>query len=250
MHLQLPQNVKRLAPGEKFSFACHAEVACFTDCCRDLELALTPYDVLRLKKALKMDSHTFLDRYVILEQEEHETFPRLYLTMVDDGRASCPFVTQAGCTVYADRPGACRTYPLGRAVSRQNHGGCTVFYVLLSEPHCCGHHAPNAMAFTAESWMDDQGLAPYNGANDAVLPLLQHEQVKQGRELTSREKELFLMALYDLDAFRDFLQRPDSSGPRPGTPEKFASLIEDDTNLLHFAVRWLENELFGEKTGT
>jgi len=249
MHPQMPQNIKRLAPGEKFRFACHTDVACFTDCCRDLELALTPYDVLRLKKALKMDSHAFLDRYVIVEQEEHETFPRLYLTMVDDGRASCPFVTQAGCTVYEDRPGACRTYPLGRAVSRQKHGGCTEFYVLLSEPHCHGHRAPTARAFTVETWTDDQGLFPYNDANDALLPLLQHEQVKQGRKLTPREKELFLMALYDLDAFRDFLRQPDLSGPRPEIPEKFEILITDDTSLLHFTVHWLENELFGEKTG-
>jgi len=249
MRPQFPENVKRLAPGEEFMFACHPQVACFTDCCRDLELALTPYDLLRLKKALKMDSHVFLDRYVIVEQGEHETFPRLYLTMVDDGRASCPFVTPQGCAVYADRPGACRTYPLGRAVSHQQHGGCTEFYVLLSEPHCCGHYATTAMAFTVETWTDDQELAPYNGANDAVLPLLQHEQVKQGRKLTPREKELFLMALYDLDAFRDFLRQPDFSGPRPGTPEKLESLLADDASLLHFAVHWLENELFGEKSG-
>jgi Fe-S-cluster containining protein len=247
MHLQLPENVKQLGPGETFRFACHAKVPCFTDCCRDLELALTPYDVLRLKKALKMHSHVFLDRYVIVEQEEHETFPRLYLTMVDDGRASCPFVTQAGCTVYANRPGACRTYPLGRAVSRNRHGECAEFYVLLSESHCCGHHAASAKAFTVGTWTADQGLAPYNGANDAVLPLLQHEQVRQGRKLTPREKELFLVALYDQDVFRDFLQRPDFSGPRPASPEELAVLLADDTGLLHFAVRWLEHELFGEK---
>jgi Fe-S-cluster containining protein len=250
MDLQLPENVKRLAPGEKFKFACHAEVSCFTDCCRDLELALTPYDILRLKKALKMDSQAFLDRYVILEQEEKEPFPRLYLTMVDDGRASCPFVTQTGCTVYADRPGACRTYPLGRAVSRNMHGRCTELYVLLSESHCHGHHTATGAGFTVATWTDDQGLAPYNAANDALLPLLQHEQVKLGRKLTHRERELFLMALYDLDTFRDFLQQIDFSGPTPLTPAKLEYLAADDARLFYFAVGWLESELFGEKTGT
>jgi Fe-S-cluster containining protein len=250
MGLQLPENVKRLAPGEKFRFACHAQVECFTDCCRDLELALTPYDVLRLKKALKMHSRAFLDRFVILEQEEQEPFPRLYLTMVDDGRASCPFVSPAGCTVYADRPGACRTYPLGRAVSRDISGRCTEFYVLLFEPHCRGHHSATAADFTVATWTDDQGLAPYNSANDALLPLLQHEQVRQGRKLTPREKELFLMALYDLDTFRDFLQQTDSSGPNTLTPAEMEHLDADDTGLLYFAVRWLGCEIFGESYGT
>ena len=36
----------------KFSFACHPDVPCFTKCCSDLDLALTPYDVLRLKNRL------------------------------------------------------------------------------------------------------------------------------------------------------------------------------------------------------
>jgi Fe-S-cluster containining protein len=250
MHLQLPENVTRLAPGEKFSFACHAGVPCFTTCCRDLELALTPYDVLRLKKALKMHSHAFLDRYVIMEQEERETFPRFYLTMMDDGLASCPFVTTTGCTVYADRPGACRIYPLGRAVSRGMNGRCTEFHVLLHEPHCRGHHAATVAGFTVATWTADQGLASYNAKNDALLSLLQHEHVKQGRKLTPREKDLFIMALYDLDTFRDFLRQPDFSGPFPETLTEQARLAADDTRLLDFAVRWLENELFREKTGS
>ena len=249
MDLPLPKNVKMLAPQEKFRFACHPQVSCFTDCCRDLELALTPYDVLRLKRALEMHSHAFLDRYVIIEQTEQETFPRLYLTMVDDGRASCPFVSAAGCNVYTDRPGACRTYPLGRAVSRDLQGGCTEFYVLLSEPHCHGHHAASTKAFTVATWTEDQGLAPYNAANDALLPLIQHELVKQGRKLTPKEKELFLIALYDLDTFRDFLRQTARSGLNLRMPENTTYRFADDTDLLNFAVRWLENELFGEKAG-
>ena len=35
-----------------FRFACHPGVVCFTECCRDLKLLLTPYDVIRLKNRL------------------------------------------------------------------------------------------------------------------------------------------------------------------------------------------------------
>jgi len=143
-HPLLPQNVTKIASEETFCFACHPAISCFTECCRQLELALTPYDVLRLKKACGLRSNEFLDRYVIMEQEEHETFPRFYLTMVDDGRESCVFVSPAGCTVYQDRPGACRAYPMGRAAIRQPENemaeleGMEEFFVIIQESHCRG----------------------------------------------------------------------------------------------------------------
>jgi len=45
----------------KFSFACHPGVPCFTKCCSDLDLALTPYDVLRLKNRLEVSSGELLE---------------------------------------------------------------------------------------------------------------------------------------------------------------------------------------------
>ena len=86
--MEFPDNVTRLCGMKRFSFGCHPDVACFTECCRELDLALTPYDVLCLRKELQMGSEDFIDRYVVIEQDENEIFPRLYLGMVDDGKAS------------------------------------------------------------------------------------------------------------------------------------------------------------------
>ena len=244
MNLQLPNNVRQLATGETFDFICDPDLECFTECCRELELALTPYDVLRLKNGLQLKSSEFLNRYVIMEMGERETFPHLYLTMVDDGRAGCPFVTPEGCTVYDARPGACRTYPLGRGVSQNADNSRTEFHVLLTEPHCFGHNAQNAESFTASSWTDDQELASYNEFNDLLLSLLQHEQVKRGRKLTAKQADLFIMALYDLDAFRDYLLQTDCKSSAP--PAKLQEMAASDTDLLRFAIGWLQSELFGE----
>ena len=63
--IQLPKNVTRIQEDELFNFSCHPRVDCFTNCCRQLELALTPYDVLRLKQETKLDSSSFLANYVI-----------------------------------------------------------------------------------------------------------------------------------------------------------------------------------------
>ena len=85
----LPQHFSILRENEKFCFSCHPEVPCFNECCHQLDLILTPYDVLRLKNKLHRHSGMFLEQFVIIEWEEGMLFPTCYLTMVDDGKASC-----------------------------------------------------------------------------------------------------------------------------------------------------------------
>ncbi len=53
---------RRLAPGETFMFRCHPDIGCFNRCCRNLNLFLYPYDVVRLKQALGVTADVFLDR--------------------------------------------------------------------------------------------------------------------------------------------------------------------------------------------
>lgn len=237
----LPKNVRRIGNEEKFTFACHPAVPCFTECCRKLELALTPYDVLRLKKACGLHSEEFLDRYVIIEQEEYETFPRFYLTMVDDGRESCVFVAKDGCTVYQDRPGACRAYPMGRAAIRQPDGGMEEFFVLLRESHCRGFDEQQEK--NTDSYSAEQGLSPYNRFNDAVAVILQHDRIRRGKQLSAQEVEHFILALYNLDRFRSLL----FAGSLPATPPLDGAQKDrllDDEELLLFATDWLKDILF------
>jgi len=50
----------RLGPESQFKFKCHPGVECFTQCCRDINIILTPYDIILLKKKLKLSSDEFL----------------------------------------------------------------------------------------------------------------------------------------------------------------------------------------------
>jgi uncharacterized protein len=237
----LPRNVKKIGSDEVFFFLCHPGVACFTHCCRQLELALTPYDVLRLKNAAGLKSSDFLERYVIIEREEKETFPRLYLTMVDDGKASCVFVSDQGCTVYDNRPGACRAYPLGRAAMLKDRNTLNEFYVLLEEAHCQGFSQNRPQS--PKQYCQDQGLISYNRFNDAVATILQHDKIRQGIILSEQQIETYILALYDLDTFRKKLlagQLPDVPRDAPRKQE-----LEKDEPLLLFAIDWLKNSLFG-----
>lgn len=239
-----PAEFVPISGTSEFSFACHPGVPCFTECCRQLDLALTPYDVLRLKNRLRMHSDRFLEQYVIIEWDRRLLFPQCYLTMVDDGRASCVFVSPQGCTVYTDRPGACRAYPVGRGASAGRDGRVEERLVLVREPHCRGFDENPGQ--TAAEYFAGQGLAEYNRFNDAVLSITQHERFRTGSRPDRQQLDRFIHALYNLDAFRRELNNGVLTLRRPYTPEELRALTGDDEQLLLLGIRWLRQEFFGE----
>lgn len=228
---------------DSFTFNCHSGISCFTHCCRQLELALTPYDALRLKKATGLSSSVFLDNYVIIEREEKDAFPRLYLTMVDDGNASCVFVSKKGCTVYQNRPGACRAYPMGRAAVVTQGRSIREYFVLLQETHC--HGFSQDLSQTPRQYGQSQGLSVYNRFNDAVGGILQHEQIRQGMMLTKEQADAYVLSLYNLDTFREMIMK--DRLPHSPLNESLRQQLQDDESLLLFAIDWLKNLLFTQR---
>lgn len=240
-----PEHVRPIARGETFSFSCHPGVPCFTDCCRELELALTPYDVLRLRARLGVDAAEFLERYALMEIGDVDALPRVYLGMVDDGRGSCPFVTPEGCSVYEDRPAACRTYPLGRGAFRRPDGRVQDLYVLLSEPHCQGFAAGEEQ--DVDRWLAHEGLAIYNAMNDLTLPVYQHLSLSGGGALSEEQVDSFILAFYNLDGLRERLRADTLPLAAPLDEARRRRLLEDDAALLGFAADWLRWQLFAEE---
>ena len=234
------QRVTALDSTDTFSFSCHKGVKCFTECCRMLELALTPYDVLRLRIATDLTSAQLLANYIIIEQDPGETFPRFYLTMVDDGRASCVFVAEEGCTVYKHRPAACRAYPLGRAIKRNDNGTVEEHFILVTEAHCQGFQEPveqNTLQYSIE-----QELQTYNRFNDAVAVILQHDAIRKGFIPSAKQVDLFILALYNIDTFREMMLNDQIDSLTLTPAEK--NRLENDEDLLIFAIDWLVKEIF------
>ena len=230
---------KPIRSEDSFAFSCHKGVSCFTECCRMLELALSPYDLLRLRYSTGKTSTELLEKYVIMEQDPAEPFPRFYLTMVDDGRASCVFVSRDGCTVYRDRPGACRTYPLGRAVQKSIDGTVTERFVLIQEAHCCGFLEPARQ--TPIEYTADQEISLYNQFNDLVAGILQHDSIRRGFIPSQKQAELFTLALYDLDRFRAMVQKGEIS-----FPDNENTKLENDERFLQLSIAWLSKQLFSQ----
>lgn len=229
-----------------FRFACHPGVACFTECCRDLDLLLTPYDVMRLKNRLGLLSDDFLDRYTDLRPGENPTLPAVYLRMNQNERKTCPFVSPKGCMVYEDRPSACRIYPIARASRLHRvHGVLLENYFVLHEDHCLGFKEDRF--YKMDEWLKDQALESYVEYNDLWMAIVTHPGLRKA-QLQERERQIFHLAAYRSDKFREMV----FSG-------RFFSLfqIEDDeieqiraseTALLKLAFQWMRFSFLGEAT--
>ena len=235
------------AAQDTFHFACHRDVPCFTKCCNDLKLVLTPYDILRLKNHLQLSSKTFLSQYTAAYVDRASGLPQIRLKMENNAARKCPFLTPEGCFVYPDRPGACRLYPLGRAASKAQAGHhLWQYYFKVKESHCMGWHSEKE--WTIQEWLADQGLNEYNAMNDSYMEISTGRPLRILKTLSSRHLQMYYMACYDLDAFRSFVFES-SFRKRFDIAENVLQRIQtDDIGLMFFALRWLKFSLFGEKT--
>ena len=239
----LPDTQERLYSGDAFNFSCHRELSCFGTCCRNRDLTLTPYDVLRLKRALKLHSDDFLSRHTLYRIDPVSGFPVISLKMGQDKNKLCPFVTAEGCSVYKDRPTACRLFPLARASGlRQDSALQDEFFFMMDAPDCLGKYEEKTQDL--KEWLSTQGLETYRKVNDRMLTLLFHPKRKPGTSLSDTQLQKIIVACYNLDIFREFVFKTkflDSYLLNKRT----RSLIEkDDFELLLLGFSYLRASLF------
>ncbi|MBW1980158.1 MAG: YkgJ family cysteine cluster protein [Deltaproteobacteria bacterium] len=234
-------------PGGRFNFACHHTIPCFTKCCAKLDLILTPYDVIRLKTRLNLSSKVFLRRYTTSYVAEEYGAPLVKLKMNEDKDRKCPFVGPQGCSVYEDRPGACRMYPVGRAASKiPGMAKAGEYYFLVKEAHCLGFQQKKE--WTIDEWLEDQGLSIYNTMNDLFLDVTAGIQPNIMKSLNEKQIGMFYMACYNLDEFRKFIFSTTFLDRFDVEPDVVTRIKTDDIELLRFACSWLRFALFGENT--
>ncbi len=235
-------SLPELQPGEEFLFACHDGVPCFNQCCAELTLPLTPYDVMRMRGHFGMESEKFLKTHTIMRTFPDTGFPLPLLRMLDTPKEPCPFVTHAGCSIYANRPGACRTYPLGRGTKLDSEGNVAERFFIVQEPHCKGFD--EGKYFTAHTWLKDQGLEPYNESNDRYMRIMARVK-KRGVAVSPKMATMIILCLYQLDRFRTFLAEMQIFAKLEISTERCTLIMADDVECLNFAYEWLELVIFG-----
>ena len=239
----MKDRLRPIGPDETFRFACSPDVPCFNECCRDLNQFLYPYDILRLKKRLRLSSGKFLERYTTRHIGPESGLPVVALKAAGIEGLACPFVTAKGCRVYADRPSSCRTYPLVRAISRSRQTGrVTERFMLLIEPHCLGFNYPEQQ--TVRQWIKDQDIEIYNHINDQLMEIISLKNRMHPGPLDLKLRQLFYTALYDLDDFRNQVFNDHLPDNLHVQPQKLAASETDDTALLEVVMEWVKQVVF------
>lgn len=243
-----PVEPVELSLASEIQFHCHQGVKCFNACCRSIDITLTPYDILRLKRRHNLTSGEFVSRYTIPFAMDHHNMPGLKLASKAES-TECVFLTEEGCGVYQDRPAACRYYALGSmGVRKKDEATVADIYFVVREPHCLGHDEPRKL--TVGQYRREQGCVEYDEKNRSWRDVILKKR-SSGPTVgapSERSLQLFDMCSYDMDSFREFVQSEGFGSVFALSERQKQTLVEDEDELLQFAFRFLKQVLYGESS--
>ena len=235
--------------GDKvIQFQCRKGIDCWNACCSNIDISLTPVDILRLGRRLGISTTEFLVQYTFPYELEPNGIAGVKFKPVENGSA-CQFMRPEGCDVYTDRPTACRYYPVALlSMRRSDEYTDRNAYALVKEPHCHGHNEPRQL--TIEEYRQEQGLVEYDelarGWRQLVLKKKSSGPVVGTP--SKRSLQLWFMACYDLDRFRDFIASTAFNEAYDIPWDEMQKILSTDTELMLFAFRFLRQTMFGEES--
>ena len=231
------EQASALSVNDTFNFKCGPESPCFTRCCRNVTIFLTPYDVIRLKKRLGISSTEFLDKYTVTLKIGDKVVPLLVLKMGEDQEQRCQLVTEKGCSVYEDRPWSCRMYPLDQRSSAS-------FTFIAESTTCKG--LEDAHTYKVSDYLVDQGILIYKEMEELFEEITSHPNVHQLDIDNETIAQMLHMALYDIDRFRDFVFKSDLLKRFDIDETTLHTIENNDVELMKFGFKWIKFGLFGD----
>lgn len=187
MHIRSSEKEIEFLAGRKATFLFECK-ACGR-CCGEYTILLTPYDVIRLRRATgRSTSELIRSRTIVIERmsfkqafgfgpvadmlemfglARDDTIPvaRLGFREGRDGKSECEFLSAPAdgrrlCGIYRDRPGMCRLHPLGCVTV----GGRRRWF--YRRPLC---DAAEGKIRTVDEWLAESRIRPFLEANARYL---------------------------------------------------------------------------------
>lgn len=234
--------------GKLIQFQCRKGISCWNACCSNIDISLTPYDILRMKRRLGITSTRFLAEYTVPYELEQGGIAGVKLKPVEAGTA-CRFMKPEGCGIYEDRPTACRYYPVALlSMRKQGESTDSAAYAIVDEPHCKGHLEPRSL--TIDQYRGEQGLNEYDELARGWRQLILKKK-SSGPAVgkpSPRSLQLFFMTCYDIDRFRNFVESDGFQDTFDLPADELEKLLADDAELMQFGFRFLRQVLFGEES--
>lgn len=189
-----------LKDDDRVELSCGKD-GCPANCCTNgPPVVLNPYEIARICAGAGLSYEDLLD---IVDTDRAGGLP-LVLLLRDP---SCSFWTGQGCRVYADRPLACRLFPLGRVFENSRS------HIVLPQRNACSGLVP-APSRTVAHYLAEQDTMTHIAMADAWIAC-----VEEMERWTLPDKPVtsvaFHMLVYSPDA-------PPSDDPSlsPGSPEE------------------------------
>nr|VFK37335.1 MAG: hypothetical protein BECKSD772F_GA0070984_101412 [Candidatus Kentron sp. SD]VFK48879.1 MAG: hypothetical protein BECKSD772E_GA0070983_11474 [Candidatus Kentron sp. SD]VFK78710.1 MAG: hypothetical protein BECKSD772D_GA0070982_102231 [Candidatus Kentron sp. SD] len=237
-----------LTRESKIHFHCYPGISCFNACCKQADITLGPYDIIRLQARFGMGSKEFLKKYTVPFQMDQDGLPGVKLKTTED--CVCLLLDgENGCSVYEDRPTVCRYYPVALLNKReQGSSRMDEDYSLVKEDHCKGHDEDREI--TIGDYRQEQNCDEYDSVNQEWYQLiLKKKSAGPGvGKPSDTSLQLFFMACYNIDMFRRFVNSENFRKTYVMDDEFYATIEKDNLALLRFAFRLLRQVLFGERT--
>ncbi len=239
----------RLEIDSKIKFNCYPGISCFNACCKQADITLAPYDIIRLKNRLGMTSTEFLKKHTVPFELDASGMPGVKMRTTDHDPVCLFMDEEKGCTVYEDRPTACRYYPVALMSSRKSDEYHDVqHYALVQESHCMGHKEDREL--TVAEYRKDQKVEEFDELNrDYYRIILKKKSAGPAIGNPSPTSfQFFFLVSYDTDRFRQFLNSPNFLNVYDIPAEEFERIDTDDVERLKFGYRLLKQVLFGEQS--
>ncbi len=237
-----------LEPNSDIKFSCHKGISCWNACCRNADITLTPYDIVRLKQATGKDSSEVLKDYTVPFTMDADGVPGIKLRTTDAG--ACLFMDEeAGCTIYENRPSSCRYYPLGNlSMKKADQAHENQHFVLVKEDHCKGHEEDRTIPI--QDYRAEQKVEEFDQHNIEYFQLILKKKsmgpgVGRPPEMSL---QLYFMACFDQDRFRRFVTSEAFKKTYQLDQETLDKIAHDDVDCMYFGFRLLRQVLFNEKT--
>ncbi len=230
--MQPTHTAQDLTENSPFNFACHDALPCFTQCCKDVNIYLTPYDTLRLRQALRIGSSGFLAKYTRSFLSKVGNIPVVQLLM-DPQTLYSPFVAEEGCRVYESRPWACRMFPLDLSSADAQ------FRLIAGKERCKGLSERSRR--TVSDWLQCQGVLEY-AEMDREFQSVVPERFKPGAPMNEGLGRVLFIA-YDLDRFAELLKDGRFLKIHEVDDQMVSLVREDMKELLRLAFRYIRAQM-------
>jgi hypothetical protein len=200
---------KKYTAESRFRFACHKGKECYTHCCSDLNIILTPYDIIRMKNKLNLTCDQFLAIYTKPELLSRTRLPVPTLKMLDD------------------------VQPTGED-----------FYLMVRESHCLGFEADKE--WTVGQWRENQGIEPYDEINHSWMELmLRKKSFGFQADLSEESRSMFFMVSTNVDKLERFIFESSLLKKYDVEKDVIEKIKTDEVARLKFGFDWLQSALFG-----